>query len=136
MIARKSFEARVKFGLPASSRAKTITVEAELGPQLRLHNILSEIPFMSTIAKLSGVDLDVMVERGAFSKLAPMKIELIHGDLRFMNPAGPYHEDYIDFLNRWSCDVTDSSFCLVRVQSSFTCGDHRPEPDVIWIRPG
>lgn len=51
---------------------------------------------MSTVAKLSGSDFDAMVERGAFDCLEPMKVELIHGALRFMNPAGPVHEGEID----------------------------------------
>ena len=46
---------------------------------------------MSTIAKLTGDDFDRMVQRGAFVDLEPLKIELIYGELRFMNPAGPVH---------------------------------------------
>lgn len=41
---------------------------------------------MSTIAKLNGTDFDRMVQRGAFVDLNPMKIELLYGELRFMNP--------------------------------------------------
>jgi hypothetical protein len=44
---------------------------------------------MSSAAKLRGSDFDSMVERGAFDSLEPMEIELVHGELRFMNPAGP-----------------------------------------------
>ncbi len=53
---------------------------------------------MSTVAKLCGSDFDSMVERGAFESLRPMKIELINGELRFMNPASPIHEAEIEFL--------------------------------------
>ncbi len=45
---------------------------------------------MSTTAKLSGDDFDRMVGRGAFVDLEPLKIELIYGELRFMNPSGRY----------------------------------------------
>jgi len=55
---------------------------------------------MTTIAKLSGAEFDAMVERGAFDRLGPKKLELIHGELRFMDPAGPLHDDLIDFLTR------------------------------------
>ncbi len=89
---------------------------------------------MSTIAKLRGVDFDNMAECGAFASLEPMKIELIHGELRFMNPAGPIHDGEIDFLTRWSCDHTDKDKMVVRVQCGIQCGDHRPEPDLVWFR--
>lgn len=91
---------------------------------------------MSAVAKLSGVDFDAMVERGAFVSLPPMKIELIHGELRFISPAGPFHDDYIDFLGAWSHQQTNREFCTVRVQCGVACGDHRPEPDVCWLKPG
>jgi Uma2 family endonuclease len=89
---------------------------------------------MSTVAKLLGKDFDAMVQRGAFEVLGPLKIELIRGELRFMNPAGPIHEGEIEYLTRWSCTRTDRIDVWVRVQSSFDCGDHRPEPDILWSR--
>jgi len=89
---------------------------------------------MSTIAKLSGSDFDRMVLRGAFVDLEPMKVELIYGELRFMNPAGPVHEAEIQFLMEWSILNTNAQELMVRVQSSIDCGDHRPEPDLIWSR--
>lgn len=89
---------------------------------------------MTTVAKLCGSDFDSMVARGAFDSLKPMKIELIHGELRFMNPAGPTHEGEIEYLTRWSCTNTDGTQISIRVQSGINCGEHRPEPDVAWIR--
>lgn len=89
---------------------------------------------MSTIAKLRGSDFDSMVERGAFDSLEPMKIELIYGELRFMNLAGPVHEGEIEFLTNWSYEHTDRNSISIRVQSGFNCGDHRPEPDLVWAR--
>ena len=71
---------------------------------------------MSTIAKLTGADFDSMVERRAFDRIGPKKIELIHGELRFMNPAGPIHDDYIRYLTDWSYENTNQRFsqvCLV-----------------------
>lgn len=90
---------------------------------------------MSTVAKLSGADFDSMVARGAFEDLPPMKIELLDGELSFMNPAGPYHDDYIDYLTRWSTNAMSADRAVVRVQSGFHCGEHRPEPDILWLRP-
>lgn len=89
---------------------------------------------MSSIAKLSGNDFDCMVERGAFVDLEPLKIELIHGELRFMNPAGPVHEGEIQYLMEWSVLSTNPQAISIRVQSSINCGDHRPEPDLVWSR--
>ena len=56
---------------------------------------------MNTIfAKLTGPEFDAMVDRGAFDCIQGKKAELIRGELRFMNPSGPIHDDYIDYLNR------------------------------------
>ena len=89
---------------------------------------------MSTVAKLRGTDFDFMVERGSFDSLEPMKIELIHGELRFMNPAGPIHESEIEYLTNWSYANTERNEISIRVQSGINCGEHRPEPDLAWIR--
>lgn len=89
---------------------------------------------MSTIAKLSGKDFDRMVLRGAFTDLDPMKVELIYGGLRFMNPAGPVHDGEIEYLTNWSYANTSRQEVSIRVQSSINCGDHRPEPDLVWSR--
>lgn len=90
---------------------------------------------MSTILKLTAEEYDSMIARGAFDGLQ-RRIELIRGELRETNPAGPVHEDYIDYLTRWSVDSTESSDCVVRVQSSIDLDDSRPEPDIAWLKPG
>ena len=98
-------------------------------------NRFEEIVDVSTIARLTGADFDSMVERGAFDKIGPMKIELIHGELRFMNPAGPIHDDYIRYLTDWSYENSNRHFCSIQVQCSFMCDDNRPEPDLAWLLP-
>jgi Uma2 family endonuclease len=90
---------------------------------------------MSTLCKLTGAEFDRMAENGSFDVLGPKKIELIHGELRFMNPAGPVHDDYIDYLTRWSMDKNSIDVATIRVQCGFVCDDHRPEPDVLWLKP-
>lgn len=57
---------------------------------------------MSTLARLTGADFDAMLERSAFDVIGPRKVELIHGELRIMNPEGPLHDDHIEFLTNWS----------------------------------
>ena len=61
---------------------------------------------MSSISELTGAEFDAMAEHGSFDVLGPKKIELLRGELRFMNPAGPIHEDHIDYLTRWSIKNT------------------------------
>ncbi len=87
---------------------------------------------MSTIAKLRGMDFDRMVERGAFADLESIKVELIYGELRFRHPASPVHDGEIQYLMEWSYANTDRLEISIRVQSSINCGDHRPEPDLVW----
>lgn len=53
---------------------------------------------MSTGLSLTAEEYDQMVQRGAFDHLN-RKIELIRGELREMNPAGPLHDDLITYLN-------------------------------------
>jgi len=90
---------------------------------------------MSIASKLTGRDFDSMVERGAFDAIGPRKVELIRGELRFMNPADPIHDDYIDYLTRWSTNNTTSADANIRIQCGFVCDDDRPEPDVLWLNP-
>lgn len=91
---------------------------------------------MSTIfARLTGVEFDAMVDCGAFDCIEGKKVELIRGELRFMNPAGPIHDDYIDYLTKWSVVSTLDKKANVRVQCGFICDDNRPEPDVLWLQP-
>jgi Uma2 family endonuclease len=90
---------------------------------------------MSTLNKLTGAEFDSMVDRGAFDGMLPRKVELIRGELRFMNPAGPVHDDYIDYLTRWSHDNTTAQDANIRVQCGFVCNEDRPEPDILWLKP-
>ncbi|WP_231603237.1 Uma2 family endonuclease [Neorhodopirellula pilleata] len=87
------------------------------------------------LVKLSGTEFDSMVDRGAFDGLEPKKIELIRGELRFMSPAGPIHDDLIRYLTNWSVRSTSEEVCSVQVQSGFVCHDDRPEPDILWLKP-
>ena len=62
---------------------------------------------MSTGLHLTAQEFDRMVERGAFDHLN-RKIELIRGELREINPAGPLHDDLITYLTNWSARSTHS----------------------------
>jgi len=52
-----------------------------------------------------------------------------------MNPAGPIHDDHIEYLTDWSFANTTRKFCNIRVQAGFSCDDNRPEPDIFWLSP-
>lgn len=90
---------------------------------------------MSTSAQITAAEFDSMVMRGAFDAIGPKKVELIRGELRIMNPAGPIHGDYINFLTRWSHEQTTRHEATISVQNGFACDENRPEPDVLWLKP-
>ena len=85
---------------------------------------------------ITGELFDQMVLRGAFDHFTPGKIELIRGEIRFMNPAGPIHDDLITYLEEWSHSSRTPDQFAIRVQCGIAVDDHRPEPDVAWLSPG
>ncbi len=89
---------------------------------------------MSTTLKLNVAEYNDMVAKGAFDGLAK-KIELIHGEIHARNPAGPVHDDLIEYLTDWSKENTDRRQIRVRIQSGLSLPDFdsRPEPDVLWV---
>ena len=92
---------------------------------------------MSTGLHLTTDEYGRMVECGAFDHLY-RKIELIRGEIREMNPAGPVHNDYITYLTNWSVRATSEDTIRVAVQLDLDLSglESRPEPDLLWIRAG
>ena len=90
---------------------------------------------MSTALRVSLSEYDHMVACGAFDAIN-RKIELIRGEIVEMNPAGPVHDDVIDYLYDWSVRSTDRKMIHVRSQSGMSLPnlDSRPEPDVFWVK--
>ena len=89
---------------------------------------------MSTSLRLSIDDYEQMISNGAFVGI-DRRLEFIHGELREMSPAGPYHYDYIEFLSYWSHSKVDRAVARVHVQAAILLGDSLPEPDVMWLKP-
>ena len=87
---------------------------------------------MSTTLKLSTDEYMQMAQTGAFDRL-DRRIELIHGEIRQMSPAGPIHTDVIRLLTEWSVLQLAGSDMTVIVQSNVVIGDSQPEPDLAWI---
>ena len=88
-----------------------------------------------TSLKLTVDQYDAMVSKGAFDEL-PQRIELIEGEIQAMNPAGPIHDDLVEYLTHWSLRNTDDSRIRVRIQSGLSLAEFssRPEPDVVWVQ--
>ncbi|APZ95657.1 Uma2 family endonuclease [Fuerstiella marisgermanici] len=92
---------------------------------------------MSTGLHLTTEEFDRMVECGAFDHLQ-RKIELIRGEIREMNPAGPLHDGLIAYINSWSARVTVPEVTLVTSQTGLSLPEQlsKPEPDVMWLNAG
>lgn len=90
---------------------------------------------VSTGLRLTVSEYGQMVDRGAFDHL-DRKIELIRGEMREMNPAGPVHDDIINYLTDWSVRATSPDAIRVTVQTGLDLSEleSRPEPDLLWVR--
>lgn len=90
---------------------------------------------MSTALQLTLHEYSQMVACGAFEAIN-RKVELIRGEIRAMNPAGPVHDDLIDYLYDWSVRSTERLRIHIRGQSGMDLPqlDSRPEPDVFWVK--
>ena len=89
---------------------------------------------MSTTLKLSVSEYERMVALGSFSCLE-RRIEFIRGELREMSPAGPVHEDYIEFLLSWAAPLLAANRYKVRSQSGLLIGNSVPKPDFTLLAP-
>ena len=90
---------------------------------------------MSTIARLTLDQYDLMIQSGAFDGQNQRRVELIHGELRAMSPIGSKHEVLVDLLNEWSMANLPEKAVWVRVQNSVGIPelDSAPEPDIAWV---
>ena len=89
---------------------------------------------MSNSLRLDINDYEKMITNGAFVGI-DRRLEFIHGEIREMSPAGPYHYDYIEFLSYWSHEKVNRDEARIHVQAAILLGDSLPEPDVMWLKP-
>jgi Uma2 family endonuclease len=77
-----------------------------------------------------------MIADGAFEALRDRRIELIHGELREMNPPGPDHSEAVSRLVQWSAEALVKRLIKARIQDpvGIPALDSAPEPDVAWVK--
>ena len=92
---------------------------------------------MSTVARFSFDQYELMIEAGAFAGKHRQRVELIRGEIRQMSPIGAPHARFVDLLTRLSIELLPESRAWVRIQSTLAIPalDSAPEPDVLWLAP-
>lgn len=91
---------------------------------------------MSTVANFTLEQYERMVESGAFDGLKRQRVELIHGEIREMNPIGSFHSQVLSDLTDWSYKVAPANEIAIRVQTTVRIPQlvSAPEPDLVWVR--
>lgn len=90
---------------------------------------------MSSIARISLPQYEIMIEHGVFDGEYRQRVELIRGEIRQMNPIGYEHTAVVDFLTEWSFRSGNSADRRVRIQHTLRLpdSDSAPEPGVVWV---
>ena len=90
---------------------------------------------MSTVAKLTLDEYDLMIESGVFDQGRRRRLEFIRGEIREMTPIGSMHEAVVDRLTEWSFENLPKRKAWVRVQNSIGLPslESAPEPDIAWV---
>ena len=90
---------------------------------------------MSVALRITFDEYTEMVADGAFEALRDRRIELIHGELRAMNPPGPSHSGTVSRLIHWSIEPLVKKRIEIRIQDPVGIPelDSAPQPDVVWV---
>lgn len=64
-------------------------------------DLSSRVPSLATPARFSVSQFDAMINAGVF-KDDSGKVQLIHGEILFMTPPNPPHDDVIQLLTAWA----------------------------------
>jgi Uma2 family endonuclease len=91
---------------------------------------------MSTGVRITIAEYDRMIDAGEFEPREEHHVELIHGEIREMNPINPPHDEAVNYLLYWSIDSCPRDRVRVRSQGSLGLPELEsvPEPDVFWVR--
>lgn len=90
---------------------------------------------MSTVARFTLAQYQLMVESGAFDGKHHQRVEFIRGEIREMSPISPGHAWAVDRLTEWSFEERDRGRVIIRIQSAARIPEleSAPEPDVLWL---
>jgi Uma2 family endonuclease len=91
---------------------------------------------MSTIAHLTLAQYDQMIAAGVFDQRERLRLEFIYGEIREMNPIGPFHSEVVSRLAEWSIADLPKGRVRVRVQDAIglVAQESAPEPDIVWLK--
>src|SRR4051794_6961681 len=83
---------------------------------------------------LSIDDFDRMIEEGHFDRVK-QRVDLIRGELVYMSPAGPIHDEVLTRLQEWSAKWAGRYGCRVRSEKGVELPHlvSVPEPDIVWV---
>jgi len=90
---------------------------------------------MSTIARISLDQYELMARHGIFDGQHHQRVELIRGEIREMNPIGIEHAMVVNYLNDWSMRSLPAERAWVSIQNPIRAPrlESAPEPDIAWI---
>ncbi len=90
---------------------------------------------MSSIARFSLPQYELMVESGAFDGELHQHVELIRGEIRQMNPIGPNHAAIGNLLATWSIQsaAPEEVTCSIQNPIRLPGAESSPQPDVTWL---
>lgn len=65
------------------------------------------------------------------------RVEFLRGEIVPMSPIGVPHARIVNYLNRWSMEVTLPDDVVISVQNPILVPPSisAPEPDVVWVKP-
>jgi Uma2 family endonuclease len=89
---------------------------------------------MSTVHRTTVNEFDRMADAGVFNG-APLRVELIEGELRDMNPLRPMHDEVLERLREWSDDHKRARNFRVRSEKPVGLPELEsvPMPDLTWV---
>jgi len=93
---------------------------------------------MSIAAHFTIEQYEKMIAAGGFSDRDSRRIELFRGEIVEMSPIGNRHALAVDRLARWSFEQLSPERVYIRVRGPLLLAEQesRPEPDILWLKPG
>lgn len=90
-------------------------------------------------ARFSVAQFDAMIDAGVFSAETDRQIQLLNGEIVFMTPPNPLHDDVVGLLSAWAFGELHKSQenVEIRVQLSMDLSNQNSVvlPDLIFVAP-